>query len=1210
MLVMLNKRTKKIRKIIIHFYVIFIFLYPFLFADKTKAEVIISYTGCPCTGGNYGAPAFSIVNNLSYNITLKGFRFSTPSFNGYSCWGAGSYNVQNMGSYYQYQLNVATSEQTRPVGSNLNTISCGASIPAGQDGTPYDLQLLIKTGGCDEGTPVPTPTAISCANLSSVTSLPGYYSTTCIPHTVGNLGGNHSGGFINTFYNQTQIQIAIPTTTFVVSGTNVKWDPASMGSDGGKMYMMASAMGQEYFNIEMMQLFVHGAKEAFAALKDASTNASLFIPTNTDGVNGTYHIEIWTLGRVVMTYAHFFPRHLCASGYPDVASAAAAPCIANETYGGNGGGWYGVGNYYMCSQSSGCPYIAGDSPQLVNSVIASGLNLWWIYDALSLSTKLCWYQFLECTHDKYAAMEYLAAAYNLGINSAFESTLESQNSTMCNSTNLLADGYVPHGNSNYVDDVMTTIKTIEAAQNCSGATIYDTNISLSDLQTFFFGQGGTAASPGYGGLWVHFPELYNSATNRQNMWNEVTCAFDYLKTHWGGNYIKYRYDFLTILRVAKQFFDPTKNYPSNDEFVTWVNNHSTTPSPGGMSTDDVFPSLYINNPRPTTSTTQCNGFTVNFTASDDVAIQSVEWTMDTDWLSWNTISGSSPYSFNVPTSEENYPLPGGTGKLWIRVTDTCGNSTIQMIQWIEQCVTPTFTPTATSTYTRTNTPTFTSTATNTPTYTFTSTPTWTQTFTTTSTSTLTNTRTNTPTNTGTYTFTITNTPTNTYTSTRTNTLTNTITNTPTNTITNTSTNTRTNTPTNTWTNTITETPTRTYTATETWTGTPPPTWTPTNTFTNTNTLTETNTRTNTATPTYTNTWTLTFTPSFTGTATATGTETPTRTATNTQTDTNTITSTNTNTVTGTPPPTWTPTNTRTETSTATSTATYTVTPTRTRTNTSTNTLTPTDTFTATSTRTATNTATLTYTWTMSYTATGTRTWTNTPTITNTPTETPTARPSPVDLEVELSAGGDEPALGAFITYTIKIKNEDEKSAYNIGIWDSLPENLRFVESIGTTATVNGNYINWDLAGSEIKPGDIIVIKFVVEIVKIDKESPITNVVYVDYNDEYYMAPERHPAIKSNVAYYPSELPVVYPNPFNPAKAVGKVLKIDNLVPGSTVRIYTLSGEIVASIFAGNKLKVTWDGKNRYGKEVSAGIYLYIIKNAKKDYFGKIFVVKK
>ena len=212
------------------------------------------------------------------------------------------------------------------------------------------------------------------------------------------------------------------------------------------------------------------------------------------------------------------------------------------------------------------------------------------------------------------------------------------------------------------------------------------------------------------------------------------------------------------------------------------------------------------------------------------------------------------------------------------------------------------------------------------------------------------------------------------------------------------------------------------------------------------------------------------------------------------------------------------------------------------------------------------------------------------------------------LKVELKAEGDEPAIGSKITYEIKIKNEDVKSAYNIGIWDTLPENLKFVESIGTTATVNGNYVRWDLTGSEVKPGEYLIIKFIVEIISVNKEAPITNRVYVDYNDEYYVAPERHPAIESNTAYYPSELPVVYPNPFDPEKAVGKVLKIDNLVPGSEVQIYTLSGEIVASISAGSGIKVVWDGKNRYGSKVSSGIYLYVIKNSKKNYIGKIFLI--
>lgn len=111
----------------------------------------------------------------------------------------------------------------------------------------------------------------------------------------------------------------------------------------------------------------------------------------------------------------------------------------------------------------------------------------------------------------------------------------------------------------------------------------------------------------------------------------------------------------------------------------------------------------------------------------------------------------------------------------------------------------------------------------------------------------------------------------------------------------------------------------------------------------------------------------------------------------------------------------------------------------------------------------------------------------------------------------------------------------------------------------------------------------------------------------DYNDAYYVV-QRHPPIISNIAYYPADVPVIYPNPFWPEKAVGKKLKIDNLVPGSIIQIYTISGEIVTSLDAPD-MTVYWDGKNRYGYMSSPGVYYWLIKTpSNRIYKGKLFIV--
>jgi hypothetical protein len=69
------------------------------------------------------------------------------------------------------------------------------------------------------------------------------------------------------------------------------------------------------------------------------------------------------------------------------------------------------------------------------------------------------------------------------------------------------------------------------------------------------------------------------------------------------------------------------------------------------------------------------------------------------------------------------------------------------------------------------------------------------------------------------------------------------------------------------------------------------------------------------------------------------------------------------------------------------------------------------------------------------------------------------------------------------------------------------------------------------------------------------------------------------------------------------------LKIDNVPPGSIIQIYTIAGENVISIQAEN-LIAYWYGKNKYGQDVSPGLYFITIHNKanNKAQRAKLFVV--
>ena len=67
---------------------------------------------------------------------------------------------------------------------------------------------------------------------------------------------------------------------------------------------------------------------------------------------------------------------------------------------------------------------------------------------------------------------------------------------------------------------------------------------------------------------------------------------------------------------------------------------------------------------------------------------------------------------------------------------------------------------------------------------------------------------------------------------------------------------------------------------------------------------------------------------------------------------------------------------------------------------------------------------------------------------------------------------------------------------------------------------------------------------------------------------------------------------VYPNPFIPSEGHRRVT-FEKVPDGSTIRIYTMSGELVNEIEIVNTLG-RWDGKNNLGENVTSGVYIFTI----------------
>ena len=82
---------------------------------------------------------------------------------------------------------------------------------------------------------------------------------------------------------------------------------------------------------------------------------------------------------------------------------------------------------------------------------------------------------------------------------------------------------------------------------------------------------------------------------------------------------------------------------------------------------------------------------------------------------------------------------------------------------------------------------------------------------------------------------------------------------------------------------------------------------------------------------------------------------------------------------------------------------------------------------------------------------------------------------------------------------------------------------------------------------------------------------------------------------NDVAPLKFELYQNYPNPFNPETVIAYELKRTAFV---SLKVYDLTGKEVISLVnkkqTGGSYQVLWNGRNKYGKEVSTGIYFYRI----------------
>ena len=83
---------------------------------------------------------------------------------------------------------------------------------------------------------------------------------------------------------------------------------------------------------------------------------------------------------------------------------------------------------------------------------------------------------------------------------------------------------------------------------------------------------------------------------------------------------------------------------------------------------------------------------------------------------------------------------------------------------------------------------------------------------------------------------------------------------------------------------------------------------------------------------------------------------------------------------------------------------------------------------------------------------------------------------------------------------------------------------------------------------------------------------------------------------------------VFPNPFKPSSGHSHVT-FRNIPLNSTIRVTTISGDLVKTFNGVQQTDVVWDVKSEDQKELASGVYLYWVSHGEKVSSGKIFVIR-
>lgn len=197
-----------------------------------------------------------------------------------------------------------------------------------------------------------------------------------------------------------------------------------------------------------------------------------------------------------------------------------------------------------------------DDPSYVSSAISSGISLTTTREFLYAIPKNDFEGFLKQAKDPWAEYVLVDNAYNRGVYGLLQRNLFTTNREQAINATDLNKEFDLSGFASHIETIRAIIEEMDKEEN----NIYDSKITWQEMENYF----------------KELRMFYGNGVPSDAEWNAMLddChnAFNVLSAHWGDGTVSFRYDFLTILRVAREYFPEITNpAPSGATWVEQVN---------------------------------------------------------------------------------------------------------------------------------------------------------------------------------------------------------------------------------------------------------------------------------------------------------------------------------------------------------------------------------------------------------------------------------------------------------------------------------------------------------------------------------------------------------------------------------------------------------------------------------------------------------------